>query len=330
LKNWLVSIKLVGIFLFLYCSGNFKKSPMRPSQILKKLRNSQPVLLTTLHLADPSVFELASLMGFDGIWLDMEHHAHSLETAQNLMRATRVGQSDILVRPAKGEFMRMGRMLEAGAQGIMYPRCDNAAEAREVVKWAKFPPLGKRGIDGGGADMPYCSMPVAEYIQEANQQTFVVIQIEEEAALNNIEEIAAVEGVDVLFLGPGDFSTLGGYAGQFEHPRLEKATERVAAAARRTGKHWGRPIISSTEEAEKYLAMGARFLAYSADIVLVKLGLEKIQRDFAAIGFEFNNQLPGQATQPPKSTHRLPGPHLDLAGSLATNGRDASPVAAAK
>jgi 4-hydroxy-2-oxoheptanedioate aldolase len=91
---------------------------MRQSLIISKLKRNVPALITTLHLADPSVFELASLMGFDGIWLDMEHHAHSMETAHNLMRAARVGRSDILARPAKGEFMRMARMLEAGAQGI--------------------------------------------------------------------------------------------------------------------------------------------------------------------------------------------------------------------
>ena len=85
-------------------------------------------------------------MGFDGIWMDMEHHGYSVETATTLMRAARVGTADIMARPAKGEFMRMGRMLEAGAQGIMYPRCDDAAEARQVVTWSKFAPLGRRGL----------------------------------------------------------------------------------------------------------------------------------------------------------------------------------------
>src|SRR5438876_5928046 len=107
---------------------------MRPSKIKAKLRRGEPVLLTALLLTDPSVYELTSLMGFDGIWMDMEHHGYSLETATALMRAARVGPGvDIMVRPAKGEFMRMGRMLEAGAQGILYPRCEDAAEARQVV-----------------------------------------------------------------------------------------------------------------------------------------------------------------------------------------------------
>ena len=135
---------------------------MRTSKIKAKLKRDEPVLLTTLHLTDPSLFELTSLMGFDGIWMDMEHHGYSVETATTLMRAARVGTADIMVRPAKGEFMRMGRMLEAGAQGIMYPRCDDADEARQVVTWSKFAPLGRRGFDGGNPDMPYCTMPMDE------------------------------------------------------------------------------------------------------------------------------------------------------------------------
>src|SRR3954452_2095199 len=162
---------------------------MRSSRIKAKLSRNEPVLLVTLHLTDPSAYELTSLMGFDGIWMDLEHHGYSLETAQALMRAARVGGADVLARTAKGEFMRMGRMLEAGAQGIMYPRCDDAAEAAQVVTWAKFAPLGKRGFDGGNPDMPYCTMPIEEYTKEANEQTFLVIQIEDEDALANAHSI---------------------------------------------------------------------------------------------------------------------------------------------
>ncbi len=105
---------------------------MRFSRVKAKLRKGEPVLITCCHFIDPSVYELVSLMGFDGIWLDLEHHATSVETAATLMRAARVGASDIIARPAKGEYMRMGRILEAGAQGIMYPRCESAEEAAEA------------------------------------------------------------------------------------------------------------------------------------------------------------------------------------------------------
>jgi 4-hydroxy-2-oxoheptanedioate aldolase len=263
---------------------------LRRSRIKAKLKRNEPVLLTTLHLTDPSLFELTSLMGFDGIWMDLEHHAYSVETAGALMRAARVGSTDILARPAKGEFMRMGRLLEAGAQGIMYPRCDNADEARQVVRWSKFAPLGTRGFDGGNPDMPYCSMPVEQYLKAANDETFLVLQIEDPAALEHVDEIAALEGVDVLFLGPADFSILSGVPGQFDHPCIEAAARKIAAAAKNAGKHWGMPCFS-VEHGRRLLDMGARFLAHSADLVLVMQGQKKIQADFATLGFTFDNRL---------------------------------------
>lgn len=246
--------------------------------------------MTAMHFYDPSVYELTSLMGFDGIWMDLEHHGTSVETALHLMRAARVGASDVMVRPAKGEFMRLGRMLEGGAQGIMYPRCDSADEAREVVRWSKFAPLGQRGFDGGNPDAPYCSMPVAEYVQKANDETFVVIQIEDQQALAQADAIAAVEGVDVLFFGPSDFTILSGIPGQFDHPLLSEALVKVAEAAKRHGKAWGMPAFNF-DWAKRLLGLGATFLAHGCDIVLVKNGLDAIQRDWGQLGFTFDRRM---------------------------------------
>ena len=256
---------------------------MRISRIKAKLSKNQPVLLTTLHYSDPSIFEMTSLMGFDGIWLDLEHHHHSVETANTLLRAARVGTSDVMVRPAKGEFMRMGRILEAGATGIMYPRCDNAAEAREVVRWSKFAPLGQRGIDAANPDNPYCMMPLVEYLKAANEQTFIVIQIEDPSALAQVDEIAAVPGVDIVFFGPGDFSILSGIPGQMNHELIKDAMRKVSAAVQKHGKNWGMPIFS-VEHAQEVLSLGGRFLCHSADILLVKNGLDEIQKKFAPLG----------------------------------------------
>ena len=263
---------------------------MRPSRIKAKLRRGEPALVTTVHFTDPSAYELVSLMGFDGLWMDLEHHAASLETAGQLMRAARVGNADVMARPAKGEFMRLGRMLEAGAQGIMYPRCDDAAEAREVVTWTKFAPLGRRGVDGGNPDMPYCTMPLDQYVREANEQTFVVVQLEDPQAVANAREIAEVEGVDVLFFGPGDFSVLAGVPGQFDHPKVEEAIRQVAAAAKAAGKHWGMPV-GTPERARQLLDTGARLLAHGADIIWVKNGLEETRRRFGPLGFTFDGRV---------------------------------------
>lgn len=236
------------------------------------------------------VYELTSLMGFDGIWMDFEHHALSVETGGNLMRAARVGVSDIIVRPAKGEFMRMQRMLEAGAQGIMYPRCDDAEEAAEVVAWAKFAPEGKRGCDGANPDMPYLTMPLTEYLAEANRETFIIIQIEQINALENVEKIAAVEGVDVLMLGPGDLGIQMGIPGQIDHPMIQDAMQRIAKAAAAAGKHWACPT-KSVQDAKQLLDLGARLTFHRSDLSAIRLSELQIQRDFAPLGFTFDNQF---------------------------------------
>lgn len=261
---------------------------MKTSRVLTKLRSGQTSLGVTLHLTDPSVFELAGLMGFDAIWMDMEHHGYSLETAANLIRGARVGGTDVITRPGKGEFMRMSRMLELGAKGIMYPRCDSAAEAREVVRWAKFAPLGQRGFDGAGADAPFLLTPMARYLREANEQTFIIIQIEDQSALDQAEEIAAVPGVDMLMLGPADFSILSGIPGEFTHPKILAAYEKVAQAVKKSGKSFA-AIAGTVEIARKMIDMGAGLLFHSADIILIKSGFERIQAEFGPkVGLTFN------------------------------------------
>jgi 4-hydroxy-2-oxoheptanedioate aldolase len=257
---------------------------MRQSVVKKKLREQQAAIGVALHLTDPSVYELTSLAGFDFIWMDLEHHSYSVETANNLMRASRVGTSDIMARPAKGEFMRMGRLLEAGAQGILYPRCDNADEAREVVRWSKFAPLGTRGFDGGNPDMPYCSMDTAEYVRQANEETWIVIQIEDPKALEHVDEIAAVEGVDVVMLGPADFSILGGFPGQFTHPRIDEALQTIQRATDRHGKAWG-TVAGTPQRIQELLDRGARWTTCGCDLIWVKNGLEQAKQNLAGMRY---------------------------------------------
>ncbi|HWL11250.1 MAG TPA: aldolase/citrate lyase family protein [Planctomicrobium sp.] len=269
---------------------------MRKSRIKSKLLQNEPVLITALHFFDPSVYELASLLGFDGLWLDLEHHGTSVETASQLIRASRVGSSDVVARPAKGEFMRMARLLEAGANGIMYPRCEDADEARELVRWAKFAPMGTRGFDGGNGDMPYCMEDMAEYVRVANQETFLIAQLEDQRAVANADEIASVPGIDILFFGIGDFTVLNGIPGQFNHDSVWEAIETVATAAKRHGKVWGTPCFNPAH-AERLLNLGALFLSHASDLVLVKQGLEGIQENFEPLGFTFGGKGSSAAHQ---------------------------------
>lgn len=273
---------------------------MRFSRVKSKLRRGEPALITCCHFTDASVYELVSLLGFDGIWLDLEHHATSLETAAGLMRAARVGVSDVIARPARWEYMRMGRILEAGAQGIMYPRCESADEAREVVRWAKFAPQGRRGVDGANGDNPYCSMPMPAYLKAANEHTLLIVQLESPEALDAAEDIAAVDGVDVLMVGPGDLSVIAGIPYQFDHPLIQDAYTRTAAAAQRSGKWWG-TVSGHPDHTRKLLDLGARFICHGADIIQVKLGMEAIQERYAPLGFTFENRLSQMAEELKKS-----------------------------
>lgn len=261
---------------------------MKKSRIKSKLSKNEPVLSTTLHLNDPSIFELVSLMGIDGVWIDLEHQSRSLETAAQMMRALRCGSSDAIARAAKGEFPRISRLLEAGAQGIIYPRCDNAEEAKEVVKWMKFYPAGKRGVDGAGPDMPYCSIPYDEYIRKANEETFLMIQLEDPNAIEEAEAIASVEGVDGIVLGPADFCVASGIDISFTHEKMNAAVEAVSKAASNTNKHWGAPV-PDIHIAKSWMEKGARFFWHSADLLFIKNAVENMLKDFRSIGFDAGN-----------------------------------------
>ena len=273
---------------------------MRRSKVLTKVRSGQPSLGVCLHLTDPSVYEMASMLGFDAIWMDLEHHVYSLETGANLMRAARVGDVDIVARPGKGEFMRMSRMLEAGATGIMYPRCDSSDEAREVVKWARFAPLGKRGFDGSNPDVPYMLTPMGQYVREANEQTFVLIQLEEPHAVEQAEAIAAVPGVDMLMFGPADFSVITGIPGQFAHPSIGAALDKVARAAANTGKHWA-ATCGTPDVARQMIDKGASLVFHGCDIVFVKSGLEQVRAAMIERGLKL--PAPGSAATADGKAH---------------------------
>ena len=136
----------------------------RPSRVRRRWAQGKPVLATVAHFRDPQSAELIGLMGIDCLWIDLEHQAIGMGEFENMARAARVSDMDVMARPAKGEFMRMARLLEAGASVIMYPRCESAEEARQIVRHAKFPPLGERGYFSASPDNPYCLTRIEEYL----------------------------------------------------------------------------------------------------------------------------------------------------------------------
>jgi 4-hydroxy-2-oxoheptanedioate aldolase len=215
---------------------------MRESHCKSLWKNGQRAEMLLLNIDDLGACERTAAAGWDCLWIDLEHAPRDTGQLNQMCQAIRASAArsehpipDVIARPGRWEWMRMGRLLEAGAHGIMYPRCESADEAREAVKWCKFAPLGQRGFDSGNADNGFGLLPPAEYVAKANAETWLAIQIESPAALAVVDEIAAVEGVDLLFFGPGDFSALSGKPGQFMDPEILDAAAQTAAAAHKAG-----------------------------------------------------------------------------------------------
>lgn len=218
--------------------------------------------------------------GFDGLWLDHEHVGFSME---NLEIATAVARSqnlDCFVRIAPTDYALVTKCLEAGAGGIMAAMVYTAKQADEIVRWAKFAPRGQRGLNVSGFDGRFTLTPVPQFVQEANQKHFVAIQIETLSSVECVDEIAAIDGVDLLFVGPSDLSQALGVTGDFMHPKCQEAIDKVAAACRKHNKPWG-AVTPNAEHCGMLYDKGCRMLSVTNDSRIVQAGLNAVKSNFA-------------------------------------------------
>ena len=223
--------------------------------------------------------EVVGRCGFDVIWLDMEHSRFGYDVLEPISLACRATGMDLMVRVLKTGYSAPMRVLEAGANGIMVPHCCSVEEARQWVEWTRFSPLGRRGFCGAGADADYYLAPTLEHLKHANAETFLMLQIEDREAVDCIEDIVAVDGVDLLFVGPDDLSISLGVPMQFEHPEVQKAIDRVASAVAKAGKWWG--IATATPQAaQRALDRGARMVTCGNDHVLLVRGFQNAYEQF--------------------------------------------------
>ena len=247
---------------------------MTPSRVLQKLRAGDFVIAAGVNrVAEPWLTEIIGRIGFDVIWFDMEHRPFGFDKIDGLSLACRATGMDLMVRVLKTGYTSPMRALEFGANGIMVPHVMSVEEARQWVDWVRFPPLGRRGFDGAGADADYALGDAREYLSGANDQVFLALQVEDGECVECVGEIAALPGVDLLFVGPGDLSISYGVPFQFDHPLVQSAIDRVAAAADEAGKWWGIPT-GSPEEAQSFLDRGARLITAGNDHALLLRGFQ--------------------------------------------------------
>ena len=270
--------------------------PTRSSRVLKRLRGGQLSTVFKVNLSEPRVIEIAGLCGVDAVWLCTEHVPNDWVGLENQIRAARVHNVDALVRVGRGSYSDYIRPLEADATGIIVPHVASADEARQIVDWVRFRPVGNRALDGGNIDGQFCMLPLDQYLEHSNSERILILQIESPEALENVEAIAAVPGFDGLLFGPGDFSHRIDKPGQLDHPRVVAGRKRVAAAARAHGKFAMSagliaPFPDLVSEGYSLFGIGADVVGLSA---YIKQRLELVQREIESLP----SPVPGVAKTP--------------------------------
>ena len=238
---------------------------MKPSRVLKKMREGGVAVCAKLNFADSRAFEIAAMAGFDCLWTDMEHVANDWQAVEKQILVSKAYGCDIVVRTSRGGYNSYIKPLELDATGIMVPHIMNAEDARDIVKMTRFHPIGRRPVDGGNADGAYCNIDFKEYIKQANNERFVIVQIEDPEPMEELDEIASIEGIDMLFFGPGDYSQGIGVPGCFDDPRIDDARKRVVQAAKKTGKFAG--TVGSVDNFKELAEMGYNFINVAADVI---------------------------------------------------------------
>ena len=271
------------------CLGSFISAQGTWENPVKKLlREGSPVIGGTITV--PSVETAAQManMGFDFLWIEMEHSPITLETARNMILATRGLKAVPVIRVPVNELWTAKRALDAGAMGVIFPFTSNADLARKAVAACKYAPAGRRGSGPGLATFRWPA-PGEGYHKFADRNVLVILMIEDKDAVENIEEIAAVPGIDVMYIGTSDLSFSLGYGGQPDHPAVQEAIGKIVAAAQRNRVPLGRPG-GSPDEIKGYLEQGFTVFQSPADVNLMRSGAQRYLEPLGKTGFDPGKQ----------------------------------------
>jgi 2-keto-3-deoxy-L-rhamnonate aldolase RhmA len=243
---------------------------LKPNAIKKDVLAGEPVAGAMIfEFFAPGMSSILANAGCRFVLYDMEHTGLGFETLKWLFASCRGLPIEPMVRVPRGEYTWLARALDLGARGVMIPMVESAAQAKSIVEACRYPPAGRRGAAFGFAQCDYLGGDVAEKIRQSQERTLVIAQIETERGLDNVEAIAAVDGIDVLWVGHFDLSNFMGIPGQFADPRFDAAMRRVVEVSRRHGKAAG---FMATDRAwvERALQMGYTMVAAGTDTGLLQ------------------------------------------------------------
>lgn len=253
-----------------------------PSVIQQRLAAGQ--IVRTMHFTSwigPRAVEMAGMVGnFHGIWIDQEHAAIPHADLELLLIACRAAGLDAFARVPPTDYATVMRPMEAGCSGVMIAQVRTLAEVEQAVQWAKYPPVGRRGYFGANFETSFGSVDMATHVANANRDRWVSIQIETPEAVEIVDQIAAVKGVDWLFVGPADLSVTLGVPGEFLHPKCVAALKRVDAAVKNAGKAWG-TLSRDSEHANRCRELGCQLFSIFGDFECLRAGLAALEERFA-------------------------------------------------
>ena len=243
---------------------------MKQNAIKKDVLAGRPVAgAMVFEFFAPGMSSILANAGCRFVLYDMEHTGLGFESLKWLFATCRGLPIEPMVRVPRGEYTWLARALDLGARGVMIPMVESAAQARSIVEACRYPPVGRRGAAFGFAQCDYLGGPVEEKIRQSHERTMVIAQIETEHGLENVESIAGVDGIDVLWVGHFDLSNFMGIPGQFDHPRFDAAMRRVVDVSRRHGKAAG---FMATDKAwvQRAMEMGYTMVAAGTDTGLLQ------------------------------------------------------------
>ena len=240
------------------------------NKVKERLRQGKiAVSLNISRLRTVEIPQIAEACGFHWVFIDLEHSTMDLDVAGQICAASLPTGVSTIVRVPEGDVTRATRILDSGAQGVIFPHVQNANDAKSFSEACRFPPIGTRSLNYGGPQLEYESLPPSEVMEGINTETLMVMMIETPEAVNNVADIAAVSGVDVLLVGGSDLSATMGIPGQFKNPDFVDAVGKVVDAAVAESKWPGLGGVYDEKILPEFVKRGMRFFLGGSDLSFI-------------------------------------------------------------
>lgn len=256
--------------------------------LLRKALNEGRVVIGTMlqELRTPAIPMLLADVGYDFIFIDMEHGAHNMETVADLIKVTRLTGMTPLVRVPDLQYHFIARCLDAGAQGIMVPRVETRKQVEEIVSFSKYPPSGERGCSINKGHNDYQSEALIPFVEKANKENVVILQIERKKAIEDLDDLLSVPGVDAAVLGPNDLAVSYGVPNDLDSPLMTEAFQKVVDTGKKYAVHTGMHI-GNLAKLEEWMEKGMHIITYNTDLGFLKssasAGLSELRKYASAL-----------------------------------------------